>query len=254
MASFVIVLFGCLLLLFTASSTSVVEMYILEELPPASYVGNVAIDADVYRDPSPEVAATMRFRILFQSPPSVESAVRSDGLVASQPALFSIDQLTGDVRTLLRIDREEYCRQAGRCAARVDVVVHSSAVFDIVRVRIHVLDINDHEPVFPVPVFSYSLPESQNADTLTAPSSGFLVPEADDPDGPAFGVQRYAIVPTTEHVENNATKTRTADATDLPFDVIHAHGQLRIVPTQLLDRETVARSVFFDVQDGCNFN
>jgi len=244
MESSIVVLFSCFLLLLTASSTSVVELYVLEELPPGSYVGNVAIDADIYQNHAPEVAATMRFRILFQSPPSVEAAAPSDAHAAAQ-ALFSVDQLTGDVRTVLRIDREKYCRQAGRCAARVDVVVQSAPFFDIVRARIHVLDINDNAPVFPVPVFTHSLPESQNADATSAPSSGFRVPKADDPDGPAFGVQRYVILPVTAEVENvnddNGTRTTSTAATDLPFDVNDAHGQLRIVPTRPLDRETVAR-------------
>ena len=242
----IVVFFGCLLLLLTASSTSVVELYILEELPPGSYVGNVAIDADIYQNHSPEVAATMRFRILFQSLPSVDSTPRGDGQAAGQP-LFSVDQLTGDVRTAVRIDREEYCRQAGRCAARVDVVVHSMAFFEIVRARIHVLDINDNTPVFPVPVFAYSLPESQNADAASSPSAGFLVPEADDPDGPAFGVQHYVIASAKTEV-GNITKTAAAE-TSLPFDVSHEHGQLRIVPTHFLDREMTARSVVFIMRD-----
>jgi len=231
-------LLGCLLLLPTVSSTSVVELYVLEELPPGSEVGNVAIDADVYRKHRPAVAATLRFRILFQSLPSVESSPRGDGNAAGRP-LFSVDHLTGDVTTVRRIDREEYCRQAGRCAARVDVVVHSVALFEIVRARIHVLDINDHTPVFPVSVFVYSLPESQHAD---ATSAGFLVPEADDPDGPDFGIQRYVIVSTTSETGSVNDKNATT-AIDIPFDVNHKRGQLRIVPTQVLDRETVARLV-----------
>jgi len=239
----IIVLFSCSLLLLTASSASIVELYILEELPPGTYVGNVAIDAYIYRKLSPEVAAMMRFRILFQSPPSVESAAPSDRNVTGQ-ALFSVDQLTGDVRTVLRIDREEYCRRADRCAARVDVVVHSMAFFEILRARITVIDINDNAPVFPVPVFAYSLLESQNAEAASSPSVGFLVPEADDPDGPAFGVQRYVIVSTKDEEEkvndNNATKTTEA-AIDLPFDVNYERGQLRIVPTHVLDRERMAR-------------
>ena len=161
----VVVLFICCLLPPTAPSSPVVELYILEELPPGSYVGNVATDADVYRQYSPKDAAMLRFRILFQSPPTPESSSRSgaDGHAAGEP-LFVVDELTGDVRTVLRIDREEYCRQAGRCAARVDVVVQPTEFFEIVRVRIHVLDINDNTPVFPVPVLTYSVPESQNAD------------------------------------------------------------------------------------------
>jgi len=238
--AFIIVLFSCTLLLLTASTTPIVELYILEELPPGSYVGNVAIDADIYRKHSPEVAATMRFRILFQSPPSVDGAAPSDRNVTGQP-LFSVDQLTGDVRTVLRIDREEYCRRADRCVARVDVVVHSMSFFDILRARINVLDINDNAPLFPVPVFAYSLLESQNADAASSPSVGFLVPEADDPDGPSFGVQRYVIVSTKAEEEKvNGTKTAEA-AMALPFDINYGHGQLRIVPTHIFDRETVAR-------------
>jgi len=237
----VVVLFSCSLLVFTASSSSVVELYVLEELPPGSYVGNVAIDADIYRQYSPEVAATLRFRILFQSPPSIASSPRSNGHTTGQP-LFTVDELTGDVRTVLRIDREEYCRQAGRCAARVDVVVQPTTFFQIVRTRIHVLDINDNIPVFPVAVLVYSLPESQSADDALSSSAGFLVPEADDPDGPAFGVQRYVIVSMTAEVEKvNEYNTTTTAAAEIPFDVNHVHGQLRIVPTHALDRETVAR-------------
>ena len=238
----VVVLVGCLSLLPAASSSSsVVELYVVEELPPGSFVGNVANDADLYRRYSPEVAATLRFRILFQSPPSVASGTRGSGHAAGQP-LFSVDELTGDVRTVLRIDREVCCRQAGRCAARVDVVVQPTAFFEIVRARIHVLDVNDNTPLFPVPLLLYSLPESQNADAASSSSAGFLVPEADDPDGPAFGVQRYIIVPMTTELEKvNDDNTTSTAAAAIPFEVKHGRGQLRIVPTHVLDRETVAR-------------
>ena len=241
MAFTVIVLFCCLLP-HTAPSSPVIELYILEELPPGSYVGNVATDADVYRQYSPKVAATLRFRLLFQSPPSPESSSRSgaDGHAESE-ALFAVDELTGDVKTVLRIDREEYCRQADRCAARVDVVVQPTEFFQIVRARIHVLDINDNTPVFPAPILTYSVPESQNADAVSAPSAGFLVPEADDPDGPAFGVQRYVIVSMATDVEKVNSYSATAAGAVIPFDVNQRHGQLRIVPTHILDRETVAR-------------
>jgi len=237
----IVVLSSCLSLLLATSSSSVVELYVLEELPPGSYVGNVAIDADVYRKYSPEVGATLRFRILFQSPPSVERGPRSNDHATEQP-LFSVSELTGDVRTVVRIDREEYCRRAGRCAARVDVVIQPTAFFEILRARIHVLDINDNTPVFPVPVLVYSLPESQNADATSSTSAGFIVPEANDPDGPAFGVQRYVIVSMMAEVEKlNDYNASTTAASVIPFDVKHGRGQLRIVPARILDRETVAR-------------
>jgi len=234
MAVIVVVLVSCVLLPLAAGLSSVVELYVLEELPPGSYVGNVAIDADVYDRYSLKVAATLRFRILFQSLPSAASSSGVNSDAAVEP-LFSVEELTGDVRTVLRIDREKYCHRAGRCVARVDVVVQPTAFFEIVRARVHILDINDNAPVFPVPVLDFALPESRNANKATSPSAGFLVPEADDPDSPAFGVQRYVVVAVRAEEDEEMTSA------SVPFDVNYRHGELRLLPTQVLDREKVSR-------------
>jgi len=240
----IVVLCSCLLLRLallsssstSSSSSSVVELYVLEELPPGSDFGNVAIETGVDRKYSPKVVEMLRFRILFQSPPSAASSSGSSGRAAATGRpLFSVDELTGDVRTVVRIDREEYCRRAGRCTARVDVVIQPTMFFEIVRARIHVLDINDNSPVFPVPLLNHSLPESQSAD-----AAGFLMPEADDPDGPAFGVQRYAVEAIPAMNDADATALPAAEAA-IPFEVSYRHGQLRVVPTRVLDRETVDR-------------
>jgi len=237
----VVVFVSCVFLPFAATSSSVVELYVLEELPPGSYVGNVATDADVYRKHSPEIAATLRFRILFQSPPSAAGGSRGNGNAASEP-LFTVEEQTGDVRTVARIDREEYCRHEGTCDARVDVVVQPAEFFEILRARIHILDINDNMPVFPVAFLDFAVPETQSADAVSSTSAGFLVPEADDPDGPAFGVQSYVIVSVTGKAEEpEGSSTTTAAVAAIPFDVKYKHGQLRVVPTGVLDRETVAR-------------
>jgi len=209
----IVVLASCLFLHLTSSSSpssssssSVVEFHVLEELPPGSYVGNVAADAGFHRKYSPRVAATLRFRVLFQSPPSAAgSPGRAAPAAAAGRALFAVDESSGDVRTLVRIDRERYCRRAGRCVARVDVVVQPAAFFEIVRARIHLLDINDNTPTFPLSLVNHSLPESPPGADASA-SGGFRVPEADDPDCPAFGVQRYLI----ESVPDEANDVKAA--------------------------------------------
>lgn len=239
MASFIILVSWLVLPVTAAAAPSVVEFYVREELPPGSYVGNLAADADVYRKYRPQVATTLRFRILFQSAPSAASSGGGGGGAAVKSSLFAVDQLTGDISTVVRVDREQYCPRAGQCAARVDFVVQPTAYFQIVRTRIHVVDINDNSPLFPTSVLNFAVAESQSADPA-ARSAGFRVPEADDPDGPAFAVQRYLVVSTTAEL-NDDEETSTTAAAEVPFAVNYGHGQLRVVPTAVLDRETVAR-------------
>jgi len=45
----------------------------------------------------------------------------------------------------------------------------------------------------------------------------------------------------TTDVEKVNSYSATAAGAVIPFDVNQRHGQLRIVPTHILDRETVAR-------------
>lgn len=206
------------------SSSSVdfdVEFFLLEELPPRSFVGCVAdfdfaqlhqspadlsaVAAAGTRSPSAndvldatDIAAglTDRSRRRFRFLKTGSGTAAETG----NDAMFSIDELSGDIRTTRRIDRDVMCRRAATCLVRLDVVVTGrrrrsptaaapARRVDIVRVGVNVVDDNDNPPVFPAALVSRSLTESTAAGT----AASFTVPAADDPDGPPYGLVSYDV-------------------------------------------------------------
>jgi hypothetical protein len=226
-----------------------IEFYVLEEQPAPSFVGSVA-DFDV--GPSDQ-HKSIRFRFLTSSATDRRSVASA---AADASAMFSIDETNGDITTLQPIDRDRFCPRARVCVVRLDVVIHhqsslsslslpsssspSSQVppggsrLDIVRVGIHVVDLNDNTPSFPFPIVARSIAESAGVG-----SSGFLVPGAEDADGPPYGVRQYFIVSDSGlTVPFNVSVVGSAGG-GVPADAVGY--QLRVTPTEQLDRETIDR-------------
>jgi len=215
-----------------------IEFYVREELPGSSFVGSVA-DFEV----GPAYRKSIRYRFLRTTAEMRSST--SAGVDLS--AMFTIDEATGEIRTAGPLDRDEYCPRARLCVSRLDVVVQhlvmsSSSVIlstgsrlGIVRVGVHVVDINDNAPTFPSPIVSRSIAESANVG-----SAGFSIPAADDIDGPLYGTRKYIVVGNNEF---------SSSYSSAPFNITSVTGgvtgglnegsghQLRLTPTEQLDRE-----------------
>jgi len=194
------------------ATTPLFELEVLEELPPNSLVGSIRLD----RKLSPTEQAALRYSIL--SRPTVP-----DGSVPTRP-LFTIHERRGMIRTAQRLDRDALCRRTldEACYIRFDVAVRPMTHFRIVRVRVEILDVNDHAPVFPRPAITLSLPESAAVGTT------LHVPAAFDADSRENGMIRYVTV--SPAAAKNAFQLVERSRTDI-----------RLVLTSPLDREMMDR-------------
>jgi len=117
------------LLLFTSSAAAdpqagketLLDYYMLEELPPRSLVGNLVRDYGLDHQYRPAVLASLRFTMLTQS--------------QLERPNFVVDELTGDIHlTSLRLDRESVCPRQDVCIVQFDVAVQPIQYFQIIRV------------------------------------------------------------------------------------------------------------------------
>ncbi|KAK2165578.1 hypothetical protein LSH36_48g04019 [Paralvinella palmiformis] len=105
---------------------------------------------------------------------------------SSAASLFSLSD--GRVLTVGdRLDRETLCSGREDCIIDLDLQLEPQSYFQIVKVQVRILDINDNAPAFTGPVVSRSVSE--------AASVGFKIPlpSAIDPDSPANGIDHYWI-------------------------------------------------------------
>jgi len=103
-----------------------------EEQPAGSVVGNVRADARLELDAlDAEVLARVRFT------------------QRQRNRFFVVDETSGDVSSTRRIDREILCPYVVVCEQVLEVTVTPVALFQLVRVVISIVDINDHDPIFP---------------------------------------------------------------------------------------------------------
>lgn len=97
----------------------------------------------------------------------------------SQSRFFSIDHASGEISSTESLDREVLC-VVGVCPVNLDVAVQSATseleLVQILRVRVHVHDVNDNTPTFPSPTVKVSIPENTPVETT------FPLPAATDPD------------------------------------------------------------------------
>ncbi|XP_030641488.1 protocadherin-12 [Chanos chanos] len=124
----------------------------------------------------------------------------------------------GVVSTLSQLDREELCRGAERCELAFSVLYRKGGAVHFLRVRIEVLDLNDHSPVFPSPQQEVEISET------AALRMRIPLDRAIDPDAGPNGLQTYSLS-VNQHF---ALDVRTSGGTK----------QAELVVIKELDRET----------------
>ena len=176
--------FPCVLLLVLTSCTGMVRAQgpqtelsysIIEEITTNSHVANVRLDSRLDQRYEQSILDNLRFRFLAQ--PSIE---------------VSITDTSGIIKTSGRVDRDILCPNCNLCNSVLDVValIEKPMTFiEIIKVTIHIMDINDNQPVFPEQTMSHQLLES------AAPGNSFVIPPATDPDSRQLGVQAYHLNP-----------------------------------------------------------
>lgn len=173
-------------------STASELLYTLQEGFPKGYlIGNIVHDLQLGTDPP----------LLF--------SLASKGLSGKY---VTLNDSTGELYTSAEeLDREALCPQNSGiqdCALLLDIIILPQEYFQLIKVKIAIIDVNDNAPVFPVAQIYITVPEN-------APVNTRLVIEhpANDPDGGMNGVQTYRLVDNygvfTLDVEENESGERT---------------------------------------------
>ncbi|GAA6105497.1 protocadherin-12 isoform X1 [Tachysurus ichikawai] len=103
---------------------------------------------------------------------------------------FSVAKKDGVVSTLGQLDREELCRGAEQCELAFSVLYRKGGAVHFLRVRVEVMDMNDHSPVFPNPVQEVEISETVGL-RMRIP-----LDHAEDPDAGSNGLQTYSLSPS----------------------------------------------------------
>ena len=165
-----------------------------EERPAGTFVGNVVIDSHLDDTWSAIDFNSMRFSFLPQREPHAD--------------YFRIEDTTGVIRTTRRIDRDIICINQLKCDVSLNVMVQPGQYFQILKVRVTILDLNDNPPVFQDERIVRYIPEG------ALPGTVFALPSAEDVDSGINGIQNYQLLTTSSkfslQVANNS-----ADSVDL---------------------------------------
>lgn len=103
---------------------------------------------------------------------------------------FTVAKRDGVVSTLGQLDREELCRGADQCELAFSVLYRKGGAVHFLRVRVEVMDVNDHSPIFPNSVQEVEISETVGL-RMRIP-----LDLAVDPDAGSNGLQTYSLSPS----------------------------------------------------------
>ena len=201
----------------TSDGGNTVELrvfHVVEELPPNRVVCNLMSELDLQNKYDRTILDRLRFSFFTQPP--------------FDRTYFHLDERTGVLKTSRRIDRERLCPTTSgalECLAEFDVAIRPLEYFQIVKVAVEIMDVNDHAPQFPTRRIQHRLAESADPE-----SSGIVLPSAVDPDAGRNGVRKYEIVSSASDKFLLEARQTADGGTDL-----------RLLLRQKLDREVEDR-------------
>lgn len=188
---------------------TVLHYQLLEELNSRTVVGNIVLDYGLDRKYPEATLSRLRFSFLTLPLPRYKQ-------------YFSVDELGGVLRTTQKIDREEICfRSDDPCYIKFDVAVQPIQFFQIIKVHVEIIDMNDNDPFFRQESLTFEVSEAAD------PRTSFFIPSAEDKDSSKNGVAQYEIVPATDKFE---LLLRSRPDGSL---------QVRLALKERLDRETI---------------
>lgn len=117
---------------------------------------------------------------------------------------FSIQDETGNMFTMVKVDREEVCpgfQSDSECAVTFTVAATTGIFYQTIEIKVIIEDINDNFPLFPSLTFNLSIPESAGLNTE------WSIPSADDSDPGSNGIDRYEMIPSSSTFELKYVKT-----------------------------------------------
>ena len=160
-----------------AEETKTLRYEIDEEVPSGTFVGDLIEDAGLRKHYSNDIVRSLRFRFLAEA---VE--------------YFEVGEKNGYLRTAGDLDRDSpsLCRQKDTCEISLDIVLQPAQYFQIIKVKVEILDKNDNPPVFRETQVYLPIVEA-------APiGSVYVLPTASDVDAPAHGILRYELDSPTD--------------------------------------------------------
>jgi protocadherin delta 1 len=201
-------------------SSDVIEYRILEQQPVNSLIGNVLIDSRLHLIYSAQSLVSFRFNVMSVTTVSGSSATVSD----ETRNCFVVDAVSGLLRTSKTLDRERLCRpMSAQCAVQLDITVTPVQFFRVIRVVVHIDDINDNSPTFDPSHVDLSVYE------LSTVGARFPLPVAVDGDCGPFSVQEYQL-----HSTSGSHPFRLLD---LNATSAESDGELYLILAGRLDRE-----------------
>jgi hypothetical protein len=208
--------------MLVSGARNILRYRIEEEVTIGTRVGDILQDSRLKQtySNSPEILRQLRFGFLTESDLS-----------------FAIGAVTGVLETNGRIDRESItgCPRMDLCEITLDVAVQPVQYFQIIKITVEILDINDNAPMYPESAVTHPILES------ALQGSSFVIPTATDMDSPMFGVERYEL-----DSEDGTFGITQKEKLDGAFD-------LRLTVQKSLDREVQDKySVRITAYDGGN--
>ena len=184
-------LFMLILLQLAGASNHIrhVQYNVSEGVPEGYTIGDLLSDSNLRAEFHSDIIKSLFFKPLSKVPANI-SLAQDSGMIV----------VTGE------IDREKICLSSFVCELNVDIAVQPSEYFRIIKVKLHVHDINDNSPMFTVETFVTTLSETSDRETV------IQLPYAEDKDSLQFGVQRYQILPQVSmfrlKIQNNVDGSR----------------------------------------------
>ncbi|XP_014768892.1 protocadherin beta-4 [Octopus bimaculoides] len=125
-----------LIFIWCCSATIDLTYSIEEEKPSASYVGDIAADSNIANELDTENLGPIAFNQLQQT-------------MVDTPSLFNITR-AGKLYTTASLDVENLCSKNTECFQLLNVAVQQGESFKkILKIKVLIKDINDHQPTFP---------------------------------------------------------------------------------------------------------
>ncbi|KAK3607640.1 hypothetical protein CHS0354_010693 [Potamilus streckersoni] len=198
-----------------------VKFNLIEEQPPNYLVGNISMKSLPYLNVSMLEIPKLRYTFMPMS---------------KHQSMFSINDVTGNLYTAIKIDRETVCEYLSICELVLTVAVKTETFFDIITVVVNIEDINDNAPYFLNDTLTLQISEGVSI------NSSFQIYSAIDLDtGGKNGIQSYTIFP-----ENYTFGLKVERGIDGSFII-------SIIVLHNLDREAISSyQVIVEARDGGN--
>ena len=121
---------------------------------------------------------------------------------------------SGLLTTARRIDRDSMCPSNPTCKIELNVVVQPNAFFQIIKVVIYIIDVNDNQPIFPQSSIIMPIPES------AAINSRYVIPSPLDADSGIHTVQTYQLRPVGSKFDLTVEENEEDGSVDIHLQLL----------------------------------